>query len=225
MNFGGRIKHVREQQNLTQDELAARVGGGIRQSTIQSIENRDSVRSQYASAICKALGLNLTWALTGQGYQWDSGNTTHGVGEPSPDDSTVFVASVRGARLSAGNGHLVIDHEEIDRSHAFRRDYMVRRGLNPERCKLFRVEGDSMSPTLNSGDIVMLNMADRDVVSGKIYGLIAEDGIRIKRLIRRIDGVIEMRSDSPLQHEYPPEPITSDRVAVIGKAVWHAGDL
>lgn len=144
--------------------------------------------------------------------------------DPEREDQ-VFVGRVKGARFAAGNGELVFEAEEIDNSHSFRREYMERRGLNPNRCKLFTVKGESMLPTLTDGALVLVNLADREVVSGLVYALIVGDGLRVKRLFRRPDGVIEMRSDNPMQHMYPPEPIYDGNAAVIGRVVWQAGDL
>lgn len=141
------------------------------------------------------------------------------------DPEQVFVGRVHGARFAAGNGELVFEAEEIDRSHGFRRDYMERRGLNPARCKLFTVKGESMLPTIANGALVLVNLADREIVTGQIYALITEDGLRVKRLYRRADGLVEMRSDNPMQHLFPPEVITDGNAAVMGRVVWQAADL
>jgi len=141
------------------------------------------------------------------------------------DDDKVFVSRVRGARFAAGSGELMFEAEEIDQSHGFRKDYMQRRGLQAERCKLFNVKGESMLPTLQDGGLVLVNLADREVVTGKVYALVFDDGLRVKRLFRRPDGLIEMRSDNPMQHIYPPEPIMDGSAAVIGRVVWQAGDM
>ncbi|WP_162932145.1 LexA family transcriptional regulator [Solimonas sp. K1W22B-7] len=137
----------------------------------------------------------------------------------------VYVSKVTGAKLAGGRGEIIHDFEEVDKSHSFRREWMAQAGLSPDKCKLWDVTGDSMSPTLNHGDSVMIHTAEREVVSGKVYALIAEDGMRVKRLIRRADGIVVMHSDNPMQHLYPPEPILSETVAIYGRVVWKAGKL
>lgn len=149
----------------------------------------------------------------------------HVVDADHDSDEQVFVGRVRGARFAAGNGELVFEAEEIDKSHGFRRDYMERRGLNPQKCKLFTVKGESMLPTIADGALVLVNLADREIVTGLIYALITDDGLRVKRLYRRADGLVEMRSDNPMQHLYPPEAITDGNAAVMGRVVWQAADL
>lgn len=68
MNLGRRIKRTREAQGLTQAELAELAGlGSGGQQVVHALENRDSKRSQYALALCRALNLSPEWALEGTG--------------------------------------------------------------------------------------------------------------------------------------------------------------
>lgn len=194
-------------------------------STLAGIENGDQEGSTRLHIIAEALRCSPTWLETGRGQEELDVAATHASPPLPRSDEYAFVARARGPRLSAGTGEVVWDFEEIDRSHAFRRDWMQRARLNPARCKLFEVRGDSMSPTLNDGDMVMINMADRDVLSGEVYALITDDGLRVKRLQRRTDGKIWMLSDNPDQRQFPAEPIESETAAVIGRIVWRGGSL
>jgi phage repressor protein C with HTH and peptisase S24 domain len=211
------LKSRLSERGLTQEGLAEQIG--VSKAAVSGWIKTGKI--SRANAIKMAQVLNVSTdevfaALEGKGAVAE---------ERAEYDPKVYVGRIRGARLSAGSGEQIFDFEEIDRSHSFRTDYMRSRNLRPERCKLYEVRGDSMSPTINDGDLVMINMADRDVASGRVYALVGEDGLRVKRLIRRADGVIEMRSDNPLQHIYPPEAILNDNVAVIGRVVWHAGEI
>lgn len=152
------------------------------------------------------------------------GATTESLGL-SQLSELVYVAKITGAKLAGGRGEVIHDFEEVDKSHSFRREWMAHEGLSPDKCKLWEVTGDSMSPTLNHGDTVMIHTAEREVTSGKVYALIADDGMRVKRLIRRADGIVVMHSDNPMQHIYPPEPILNEMVAIYGRVVWKAGKL
>lgn len=74
MNLGGRIKAERESRRWAQAELARRaeLPEESGQQTIQKLEERNSERSKYAPALAKALGLNLQYALTGEGPKYVS---------------------------------------------------------------------------------------------------------------------------------------------------------
>jgi SOS-response transcriptional repressor LexA len=84
---------------------------------------------------------------------------------------------------------------------------------------LFRVQGDSMDPTLSHGDYLLVDRAQRRLHDG-IYAFIFNDQINIKRVINIVEGV-EIISDN--QALYPPFHITNvdmQRVYVIGRALW-----
>lgn len=147
------------------------------------------------------------------------------IGEPG--GKYFFVSKVSGPRLSAGNGSLVFDHEEIDNSHAFRTSWLKENGYTKNRLKLFKVEGYSMSPTLEDGHVVLVNMDETTIKNGKVYAILVDEEARIKRLFRRSDGAVEIRSDNQSQ-QFPIETITADAakdLKIIGRVVWSGGEM
>lgn len=227
MNFGGRLRFEREARGLTQEELcerAAALGHRVTQQDITSLERRDSKRSQHAPAICAALGVDLTYMLTGVGPR----PGTAADEAPHPSEKYEFATRVYGAVLSAGNGSTHWEHEEIEGSHAFTRTYLQRRRLKIENCRILTIEGDSMLPELRDGFIVMIDISDcLPIKSGKIYALSFDGEQRIKRLFPQVDGSLLIRSDNPDKNRYPDEvvqPEHLDRVRIIGRKRWHGGD-
>lgn len=79
MKLGGRIKGEREARGWTQAELATHAGLPAKngQQAIQALEDRDSERSKHAPDLAAALGLTLTWALTGQGQKYLNSDVHH----------------------------------------------------------------------------------------------------------------------------------------------------
>lgn len=222
---GKRIEAAREALGLTQSQLAELVGVS-RVSVIKwEADDAMEIKGGNLHRLAEKIGRTTHWVLFGDAGDRVGVRSNDGVyQDATPSQEYTYVSRVRGPQLSAGNGEIVWDHEEIERSHAFRRDWMQGRGLNPSRCKLLEVRGDSMSPTLNGGDTVMINMADREIVSGEVYALVAEDGLRVKRLHRRAGGVW-MHSDNSDQLRYPPELIQDHHAAVIGRVVWRGGGI
>lgn len=145
-------------------------------------------------------------------------------GDKAENDSLLFVDKVMGAHLSAGNGEVLWDFEQIDRSHAFRMDWMQSKRLKPERCKVWTVRGDSMESKYPHGSWVLINMAERDPVHGRNFALIGSDGLRLKQLRRSELGGWVMHSLTTDQTKYPPEPIVDDNFAIIGRVRAHGGD-
>lgn len=134
--------------------------------------------------------------------------------------------------LSAGPGatngdELVLDHL------AFRQDWLRRRHLTPAQMTLVHVRGDSMKPTLQPGDMVLLDTSDqarelpvRSRPPGKgrapIYALRVDGEARVKRLLRPDKDTLILVSDNP---DWPPEAWSGARLrqlepAILGKVVW-----
>lgn len=67
MALGQNIKRLRKAQGLSQDQLAAKAGGGITQGIIAALEKRDSETSKHAARIAAALGVSVDALLTGEG--------------------------------------------------------------------------------------------------------------------------------------------------------------
>lgn len=140
-----------------------------------------------------------------------------------PGPALVWVNKIEGARLSAGNGEVIYDLEERQNSHGFREEYMQRRGLKATQCKLWTVKGDSMEPRYSSGDVVLLDMSDREPRHGKVFAIVDNNELRIKQLIKDAAGWT-MRSFNPDKVRFPDEPITNDGFAIIGRVRWRGGD-
>lgn len=135
----------------------------------------------------------------------------------------IFVNRVVGAKLAAGTGEILWEADELDKSHGYRRDYMQAKGLSPDRCKVWAIRGDSMEPKYSSGDVLLIDMSDREPRHGKVFALIGDDGLRVKQLLRTETGWL-MHSYNPDKFRYPDEPLVKGNYAIIGRVRAHAGD-
>lgn len=148
--------------------------------------------------------------------------------EAAPADRYEFATRVYGAVLSAGNGATTWEHEEVSGSHAFTRSWLQRKRLRIDMCRVLTVVGDSMLPQLQDGYVVLIDLSDcAPIKAGKIYAISVDGEQRIKRLFPQIDGSLRIASDNPDKSLYPDElvrPEFLDRVRIIGRKRWHAGD-
>lgn len=141
------------------------------------------------------------------------------------DDKFGTVNRVSGAVLSAGPGAYAWEFEEVDNSHAFRREWFEEKGCKPHRCKLWKASGDSMAPFINDGDVVLINLDSTAIRSGEVFALAAGDELRLKRLHKKLDGSIVVSSDNPSPH-YKDEIYSGDAlngIQIIGEVVWRGG--
>ncbi|MET0307413.1 MAG: S24 family peptidase [Sphingomonas sp.] len=117
---------------------------------------------------------------------------------------------------SAGPGGLV-DGEDRRQPFAFPPALLRQLGVRVSAASMIRVEGDSMSPTLEDGDEILV---DRDVrrvdPRGGVFVLRLDGELIVKRLRTAVGG-IEVVSDNPV---YPARVVPMREVEVIGRVAW-----
>jgi phage repressor protein C with HTH and peptisase S24 domain len=97
----------------------------------------------------------------------------------------------------------------------------------PENLALITGFGDSMSPTFNDGDVLMVDRGVTDVKLDAIYVLSLRDELYIKRLQRRPDGGVLMLSDNRAYEPYQIPEADRGQFQVLGRVVmaWNAHRL
>lgn len=107
---------------------------------------------------------------------------------------------------------------------AFRKDWLTRKNVtSKENLRICDVRGDSMEGYLQDGDTVLIDTGQTDIIDNQVYALEYGGDLRIKRLARRFDGGIFIRSDNP---RYPEEIVTAkevEMVRIIGRKIWRGG--
>lgn len=143
---------------------------------------------------------------------------------PASSDSTRFrTVTEYDIRASAGGGALTSE-ENIRSQWPFDPAYISGfLGLPTSELAIIEVRGDSMEPTLSSGDRVMVHMTDRQVSQPGIFILYDGGGTVIKR-VEKIPGrdTLVLISDNPLHTRYE---VSGDDVQIIGRVVWAAKRL
>ncbi len=124
------------------------------------------------------------------------------------------VLLTQGTGIAAGAGANA-DEERVLGSLAFRDDWLKRHGLNPKRCRVIEVTGDSMEPTLQHRAMILVDFQRTTRRRDKIFAVRTEDGPVVKRLQRDEDGW-RLVSDNPA---YKPVP-WPEEAAVLGQVMW-----
>ena len=93
---GDRLALARESQNLTQEQLAKRLG--LRVQTIRNWEfDRSAPRANRLQMIAGFLNVSMIWLLTGEG---EGGPAPCGAGEPISAELSALLGEIRDIRLS-----------------------------------------------------------------------------------------------------------------------------
>ena len=231
-NAAQRLKKARTLRGFNQVRLATE--SGLSTGTIGNIESGSRGIEKSAYKLAKALGVNPVWLATGEGPMLPVIAEASGAGSSARfgtpvaslgDDDQLSEDYVQiketEVRFAAGNGRQA-HFDEVSESvpRTYRRSWFVQEGINPEQARCFKVHGESMEPFLYDGDTVLVNLAERDIINGKVYAIRYGDELRIKRVYRKIDGGLVLHSDNPAflpRDEDVPPAIVQEHIGIIGR--------
>jgi phage repressor protein C with HTH and peptisase S24 domain len=142
-----------------------------------------------------------------------------GIGQPGIHE--YVLVPHHDVRASAGGGSVIHDESVVDHL-AFKRDWITKSlGCNPEQICVIEVRGDSMNPTLNDADLLLLDMRTVTQRVEGVYVIQLQGSLLVKRLRFKINGTVDVISDNK---RYGTETLTSkeaDQLTVLGRVVWH----
>lgn len=124
------------------------------------------------------------------------------------------------AQMNAGEVVMVNDEGCPAERLAFRRDWLLEGGFSPETLVMVVAGGDSMSPTIADGDLLLVDTREQDVAEDGIYVIQLHRHVVAKRLQLDWKGGFWVRSDNP---QYSDQHITGEEAGelrIVGRAVW-----
>lgn len=240
MALGTNIATLRRLTGVSLERLASALGTSAQ--TMHNLEARDSARSSYAVQLSQFFNIDLRTLLEGTTEelerQWHATNdgiikttkkaqTEVARRRASDSDLPAYIVAIPESEVtfSAGNGHTV-DYAVVEEAALayYRRDWLIQERLNPAHLKRFKVKGDSMEPLLYEGDRVLVNLAEVNVVDGKVYALRYGAELRIKRVLRHLDGTLILRSDNKLYgDEIVPAALANEHIQIVGRVRDRSG--
>lgn len=213
-----RIVFAIKAAGFTQAEVARQLGA--KPQTVQGWIKTGTISRDNLAKLARLTGRDIEWFQLG-GHHLEQARSAYQL------DTTKYALIPRydvlvGAGEPPHNG----EHEEISGRHAFRRDWLERKGLAPGRCAVIEAVGESMMPTINDGDVLLVNLDAKRVSNGDAYAFRTEDGPRVKRLFKQLDGRVRVVSDNPDKLKYPDEFLTPGMEAeIIGQVVHRSGGV
>lgn len=185
-------------------------------------------------ALATALSVRVEWLEYGRGDMREST-------PPSPADSRVPPRNFdlmddpdyKGvlqltAHGSTGDGE-ENTHVEIRGVMAFKSSWLRANHLSQKHLDVIYANGHSMEPTINHGDVMLVDESKIEPKDGQIFAMQSESkGTIVKRLVKSdFDGWI-IRSDNPDKTRYGDETLRDgeiNEVRIIGRVVWRGGML
>lgn len=226
MSFAKRLSALMTQRGVSIGQLANATGRS-RQSVSYWKTGRNEPTADVLVIIADVLKTSPIWLKTGEG----EGKTESVViaEDIKDDENFVFIPEYKLSFGCSSGGCTAPEWiEQPDGQGAYRRDFFQARHINPKNCRRARAEGDSMEPLICDGDAVLFVEEPKGtpVRDGHIYALRYGGALKIKRLYRKANGDLIIRSDNA---KYPdeviPNTMTDDLIQIYGPVIERSGAI
>ncbi|RRV49001.1 helix-turn-helix transcriptional regulator [Pseudomonas sp. p106] len=102
-------------------------------------------------------------------------------------------------------------------------EVLRRNAVDAKHVVAIAVTGNSMSPVLQDGSSVLVDMRETLIRDGKIYAIDHDGQIRVKTAYRLPGGGIRIRSYNTAEYPdetYSPEDLEDKKIRIIGRVFW-----
>lgn len=214
-----RLEQFRKTINLTQEQLGESFG--VKKGQISAMENgRTSITLYHKSILKDKFSLNLNWLETGNGSMFNENKTTN-----EGSSSILWNVTILETRASAGLLSNAAQIQELEGE----RMLMPNLPKNEGPYIGLYVEGDSMSPEYNHGDLVVCRrlLESRDFRSDRVYIVVTPSDVMLK-VVREIHspasdyyGHLELKSLNEPRYERQYLPLAGDMQYQLYSVVAH----
>ncbi len=159
----------------------------------------------WSLKIASIFHLNPAWLESGQGP----------LHQPS-QERAFFVPQVS-AQACAGAGSFQVQDNIVDEV-PFSQPWLRKKG-SPESMVTMQIIGDSMSPELEEGDHILVDLSQNQLQAQALYLVGVEDTLQVKR-VQSSRGVVLLLSTN---HKYPPLTLQGEEIEtlrIMGRVLW-----
>lgn len=194
-----RIALMMKELSISEQTEFGRLAGASKSVVGQWLSGEiKSVGPRYAYALEERTGFSARWIMLGEGGK--KINYLNAAQDILPYNVNSYPVPLLNTRASMGSGiedqydEIAVDLLHITKEWASRALSHIS-GI--QNLAFIHGIGDSMSPTFNDGDILLIDTGNRSITADKIFVLEAHNRLFIKRVRQRMDGVFEISSDNP----------------------------
>ena len=207
---------------------------GLSPSTISDIESGKNSSTRRLSALAKALGANPMYLAEGSlPKESGSGDVAHGINEVRSEytaNRNIIEISRHDISASMGHGAIPPDHVDIVRNVIA--DVAELRKIctftAPANLQIITGYGESMTPTFNDGDALLVDTGVREAKLDAIYLFLFDGELFIKRIQRMPGGTLRIISDNRQAYDswdIPPSDMYKLNVQARVVLAWNARRL
>ncbi len=197
--IGDKLRRIMEEKGITQYKLSKMTG--IPQPSISAyLKNKYGVSRPTLEKLAQALGVPPSYFIEEEPSKKYP---------PTPDVVEREYVAIPVIDKAGAGGEYYMDHYTL----------VQRSQLPYMRVIAYEVDGDSMEPTISSGEVVLIDPDDKELHEGGVYLFASGDGGVgngfIIRRVKRVDDEWILVPDNP---RYSPSKITF--YAVVGKVKY-----
>jgi phage repressor protein C with HTH and peptisase S24 domain len=154
-------------------------------------------RRSHLVALARGAEVSLEWLATGSGAM----------------RSEYVSPSAKGAETKGSP-------EFVD-ALSFRRDWLIRelRIGKPDSIGVVRAVGNTMSPLIEDGDLVLLDCEDRELLDGAVYAMAIANAFFIRRVTRQASRIF-LKSDNGIADSVELTHEELSRLNFMGRVLW-----
>lgn len=202
-----RIKTARLKRQLTWQQLGDAVGVSWQSVRNWELEGGTAPTRKRLGAVAAALDVSAEWLLAGS-----SANV-------AANEKYFFIPLYRGeppAGRSSVQENVTIEslRTEQPETYAFRIELFQQNHIDPVTCRVVKMPDEAMRPSISPGDVLLVNLADRTIVDGRLYVLKVGEQLRVRRLYHKIDGRINVTADNSAA-----DSASADQLQIVGRVV------
>jgi DNA-binding XRE family transcriptional regulator len=204
---------------LSQRDLAKMVDVSV--NTIQSYESGSLPRGEHFLNLARSLQCSLDWlvGLSTGGLSWpttvdDDEYMSLDASGPSswePPRSWVFPPYLDGVGAEG------VPHR-LQAPISFERKWLSDLTPDVNNARLLLAKGPSMHPTFSDGDLLLVNIGQRQIYQGQAYAIKIDGSLLVNRLEIRPGNIYRIVSDN--REIAPPYEIGSTQLDIVGQVVW-----
>ncbi|MCE2563739.1 S24 family peptidase [Komagataeibacter sp. FNDCF1] len=184
---------------------------GIPFGTLNAYLAGREMRVSALVSLAKACNVPLDWLAEGKGSPETGNGAVASIPAANSADDSLEVKFFD-AEPSAGRGNIPeewVGSESYSVSRSFLSSVL---GVFSRKVFFVRIQGDSMMPSLNAGDTILVNYETENFVEA-VYVITIQGLLMVKRLSMKDPFNISVSSDNP---RYQPFQVPLDRVGWMG---------
>lgn len=222
--LGSRLQHTLNLKGLTQEYVANAVG--VSQTAISDIVIGKTKRPRNILDIAKVLGVSPDWLMTGKGEQPSFSQAVENIDTEEEEKHQVRI-EVLNVYASAGNGEFLTGDLAGDiQAVEFESEYFYNlfQRASEKGLAIVNVKGDSMEPTLTSGDLLFVDTSLNCYQGDGLYVFSFGDSLYVKRL-QRAGRRLLVLSDNKLYEKWEVDASNEYEFFIHGKVEFLQGKI